>query len=234
MKRFTPFVTKFLMLASLICGLVTTTLPAYADGWAGIEQYRTVTLTNNNQQLLKARRLFRQAFKNKQTWFEFSDYDFTNIKLAEYNGQVFATMSQYGNVLSTITIQLDSPQLNVFETYFSDYDGKFAVEFYHNGEFVNSEITDVDFMSNEEVLTGISELQYLSDVSVNPDGYATRGLDIGCFTAVTGAGLAVAGLIAKVCGMPCVATPPVCIACLGGIVVVGGGSIVGAVWICWK
>lgn len=234
MKRFTQFATKFLMLASLICGLVTTTLPAYADSWAGVEQYRTVTLTNNKQQLLKARRLFRQAFKNKQTWFEFSDYDFTNIKLAEYNGQVFATMSQYGNVLSTITIQLDSPELAVFETYFSDYDGKFAVEFYHNGEFINSEITDVDFISNEEVLTGIAELQNLSDSGFNTDGYATRGLDVGCFIAVSGAGATVSTLIANVCGTPCVFAPPVCIACLGGIIVIGGGSIIGAVWACWK
>lgn len=234
MKRFTQFTTKLFMLASLICGLVATILPAYTDNLTGIEQYRTVIVTSNRQQLLKARRLFRQAFKNKQTWFEFSDYDFANIKLAEYNGEVFATMSQYGNVLSTITIQLDSPQLNVFETYFSDDDGKFAVEFYHNGEFVNSEITDVDYMSNEDVLTGIAELQTLSEPGFSTDGYATRGLDIGCFTAVSGAGFAVAGLIAKVCGMPCVAAPPVCIACLGGIVVVGGGSIVAAVWICWK
>lgn len=232
MKRFTPFVTKFLMLASLICGLVTTTLPAYADGWAGIEQYRTVTLTNNNQQLLKARRLFRQAFKNKQTWFEFSDYDFTNIKLAEYNGQVFATMSQYDNILSTMTIQLDTPQLTVSETYFSDYDGKFAIETFVNGEFIDAKFTDVDFISNNDVIKGITELQQAS--AHLETGYATRGLDLGCFATVSSAGLAVATLISTHCGAACGFGPWGCAACIGGIVVVGGGSIVGAVWACWK
>ena len=44
-----------------------------------------------------------------------------------------------------------------------------------------------------------------------------RGLNVPCFVAVSGAGVTVSGLIAKVFGMHCTPVLHACILCLGGL-----------------
>lgn len=157
MKKIASYTSKLFMLITLVISLVTSTLPAYANTSMGLETYKSASIINNRQYLNKAHRQFRQAFYNKQTWFELSDYDFSTMKVIEFNGQFFASMSQYGNVLSTITIQLDNPSIGISETYFSDYAGKFAIEQYHNGTFIDSKFTDIDYMDNDQVINAITE-----------------------------------------------------------------------------
>ncbi len=91
------------------------------------------------------------------------------------------------------------------------------------------EITDIDFIENSEIVAYFDAVE----ASIS-EGAQTYGLDIPCFVAVTGAGAGISTLIVQLCGAPCSVAPPLCAVCLGGIIVVGGGTILGAVIACWE
>lgn len=88
--------------------------------------------------------------------------------------------------------------------------------------------SEVQFVKNNEILQGIQEL---NDYEIQSQ---QRGLNISCFLAVSDARATVLTLIAKVCGTPCVLAPLTCIVCLGGIMIIGSGSMATTVWECWE
>lgn len=170
----------------------------------------------------------------------------TNLSLEHYNfeNSSVATVNDVDNmksltipiadenlsILSNLTILLDNnnsiisyTELNVER---SD-SNTFEMIIFENGEEFYREITDINFVENNEAKVAIEELSEMGNSK-------TRGLDVPCFVAVSGASAGVAGLILKLCGSPCALLPPVCVACLGGIVVVGGAGIWGAVKACWN
>lgn len=167
------------------------------------------------------------------------DLDFENAKLSivedvqNNKGLTIPIVKDDYSQFSNLTVLLnddnkvtDYAESNVTRSS----DNKFEITLFENGEEYYNELTDIEYIENEEVS------EYLTDVeeaieSGNPN---ERGLNLACFAAISGAGAGVAGIILKLCGAPCVLAPPVCIVCLGGIIITGGGGIAGAVWACWE
>lgn len=167
------------------------------------------------------------------------ELDFENAKLAVVNGvenvkalTVPVVKDNYSQ-LSNLTVLFDNnnkvtdyAESNVTRSS----NNTFEITLFQDGEEYYNEVTNIEFIENEEVSN------YLSDVEeafadYNPN---EKGLNIPCFAAISGAGAGVAGIILKLCGAPCVLAPPVCIVCLGGILIAGGGGIAAGVWACWE
>ncbi|MGL6300085.1 hypothetical protein ACR31S_09685 [Streptococcus iniae] len=152
------------------------------------------------------------------------EYDFENIRTFKYDTMTLVSVSKYNSLLSTLTFTIDSGEITSYiENDVINDNGYFRSNVYENGALVSSNLTTAKYLSNDEVLESIKSLENatLDNVLVGK----TRGLDAKCFAIFTGAGAAIIGAILKLCGTPCALTPPVCVACLGGIVAVGAGSI---------
>lgn len=221
-----------MMLVLLLIGMLGRSFPVFADFNEIDPSLYNVNIVNDSDLRTKAINQFNTHFENGETWLEKEYYDFNSLKLAQANGYYYATMSQYDNVLSTITIEIDGKSMKPLEVYLSEDSGYFSIEVYNGGEFFHHEVTDVKYMSNDEVLEGIDNLNQVA--YFENQGYKSRGLDVRCFLAVSGAGVAVSKLITATCGTPCVFGPQMCAVCLGSVIVIGGGGVIGAVFACWK
>lgn len=193
-----------------------------------LKKYENMKIVKSKELTEIATKKFNTLFKNKKIEYRKESFDFNNIKVAKINNSIYATISKKDSILSTVTISLDENNNIYTETYFYNKNGNFWIKTKQNSKIINDIDSEIKFISNEEIIKGINELNRYSSELQN------RSLDVTCFTAITGAGGTVSGLIAKVCGMPCTLAPPLCAVCLGGIIVIGGGSILTAVWKCWK
>ena|GEM_PF-2878422 len=142
---------------------------------------------------------------------------------------ILPVISDEYSLLSNIVIGFDED--NNIKYYLESYMtrsniGTFSVLTLLNGEIIRNEITDVDYIENEEIL---AEAEFFNSLNYN-----SRGLNIECLIAFFGFGSAVAGSIALMCKGACVSVIPVCVACLGAILVVSRGSLTVAVNNCWE
>lgn len=166
---------------------------------------------------------------------EFS-YDYNNSILSEVSSKEYfsLTIPVVGNtysVLSNLTIIFDGNFLPVSysELILTESTKEtFNIQIYTDGIKTYSEVTDIEYIRNSEMNKWLDEMQTVYD------GVQPYALDLPCFGAVTGAGAAISGLLVKVCGGPCTLAPPICAVCVGGIIIVGGGSIIAAVTQCWS
>lgn len=167
------------------------------------------------------------------------ELDFENAKLSVVEGVknnkgltipiIKDDYSQFSNL--TVLLNNDNKVTDYAESNITkSSNNKFEIRLFQNGEEYYNEVTDIEYIENEEVSKFLTEVEEAVEKS-NPN---ERGLNLACFAAISGAGAGIAGLILKLCGAPCVLAPPVCIVCLGGIILTGGGGIAGAVWACWE
>lgn len=167
-----------------------------------------------------------------------SSYDFNCGQLAhvaDSEESTALTVPVKGNeysILSNLTVLFDenNQPITYSELILTKSEkNTFVIQIFTDGIETYNEITDLEYVSNTEMNDWISDVQ---DVYNNPQHLQPYGLDIPCFVAVSGAGATVSGLILKLCGAPCALAPPTCAVCLGGIIVIGGGSILAAVTQC--
>lgn len=167
------------------------------------------------------------------------ELDFENAKLSVVEGVqnnkgltipiIKDDYSEFSNL--TVLLNNDNKVRDYAESNITkSSNNKFEIRLFQNGEEYYNEVTDIEYIENEEVSEFLTEVEEVVENS-NPN---ERGLNLACFAAISGAGAGIAGLILKLCGAPCVLAPPVCIVCLGGIILTGGGGIAGAVWACWE
>lgn len=228
MKKIINFWVSIIFVFSLFSSSLT---PVFATEI--IDDYNSLIIVSDSKSKSEAIKKFNNLFKSNKTFFKKGDYDFNTLKVVDYEGYKVASMSIKRNTLSTITITLNETDNYVFETYVYNENGNFSFKNYLNGELYHSEKTNIKYLNESQVKKGIKELRQYNDLE-NNGLVRPSGLDLTCFGAVSGAGGGVALLISKLCGTPCILTPPVCVACLGGIILVGSGSVIGAVWACWK
>ncbi|WP_297281368.1 hypothetical protein [uncultured Anaerococcus sp.] len=225
---------KKLLATFLSCALMLTIVPMNAFamenqcGVNPVKKYEDLRVVESKELKIEATKKFEELFIKENIEYAKEDFDFQNLKVAEMNGEFFATVSKSDSILSTITISLDQDKNMYVENYLYEKNGNFWIKTKYNGENLSDVDSEIRYTSNKELIKGIEEIREYAIESQN------RGLNVPCFVAVSGAGATVSGLIAKVCGTPCTLAPPACIVCLGGIIVIGGGSIAVAVWKCWE
>ncbi|MBA5267443.1 MULTISPECIES: hypothetical protein [Enterococcus] len=158
--------------------------------------------------------------------------EFEKLTLSKVDDYTIATIpyknSEAYNIMSNLSVVFDASGniINYSEQQLTQSDhNTFWVKQSADGHVVLDKDLGTEYLSNTETLSGINELKKVSQ---------TRGLDLKCFGIVAGAGAAVCATIAKLCGTPCALTAVICGVCVGGIIVIGGGSIVGAIVACWK
>lgn len=167
------------------------------------------------------------------TKIDIDDFDFENIKISIIEDEsemraITVPMSDKFSKLSNLTILYDVD--NNISTYSEtiitkSQENTFDLKIYQDGEETLNEVTDIEYIENSQIDDAIKELN--SNVNL-------YGLDIPCFTAVAGLGTGIGALIAKVCVGSCVSVVAVCAVCIGGLVVVGGGTMMAAIKTCWK
>lgn len=166
-----------------------------------------------------------------------SAYDFYNGKVAliadsnESRALVIPVNNDGYSSFSSLTVLFDDN--NQVITYSElivtkSANNTFSIQIFNDGVEAYNEVTDLEYISNDEMN------DWIADVNEEYGGPQPYGLNVPCFVAVSGAGATVSGLIVKLCGAPCVLAPPACAVCLGGILVIGGGSIIAAVTQCWE
>lgn len=171
-----------------------------------------------------------------------SSYNFSDNKLAHYtdsNGNTFTALTIPVNdnnysLLSNLTLIFDDANKLVSYSEMILTESKentIVMQIFTDGVKTYDEVTDIDYISNADMRDWLTAVQ---ETYTNLGDVQPYGLNVPCILAVTGAGTGVGALIVKLCGAPCVLAPPVCAVCLGGIIVVGGGSIVAAVTQCWE
>ncbi|WP_347297759.1 hypothetical protein [Dolosigranulum savutiense] len=224
-------VATFILTLGLMISVITPNRVIASENQyeaTSLKKYEDLRIIQSEELRTDAVNKFNSLFQNGKIEYSEEYFDFDNIKIAEMNGEVYATISKNDSVLSTVTIPLNTNENFYVENYFYEKDGNFWIKTKQDGEVISDVDSEIQFVNNDEILQGIREL---NDYAIQSQ---QRGLNVSCFLAVSGAGATVSGLIAKVCGTPCVLAPPTCIVCLGGIVVVGGGSIAADVWKCWE
>lgn len=225
---------KKLLATFLSCALILTIVPINAFAMENqceanpVKKYENLRVVESEELKSEATGKFEELFSKENIEYPKEDFDFENLKIAEMNGEFFATVSKKDSILSTVTMSLDQNKKMYVENYLYEKNGNFWIKTKYNGENLSNVDLEIKYISNKELIKGIEEIREYAIESQN------RGLNVPCFVAVSGSGATVSGLIAKVCGMPCTLAPPACIVCLGGIIVIGGGSIAVAVWKCWE
>lgn len=156
----------------------------------------------------------------------------TNLKCSNFISVNIAIAGSY-STLSNLNLMFntDNEFIGYTETliYNDPETNKFIIDSFQNGELLDHNQTQIDYISNEQIAEG---LQGLKDISSNPCP-GTRGEGtVGCLAALLGVNGVVAALIAGTCSAACAAAPvtgAVCAACIGGICVIGAADIAGVI-----
>lgn len=169
-----------------------------------------------------------------------TSYNFKNAQLATVSGNQPVTSltipvaDDSYSVLSNLTLIFGEHNDLISYSEFiltESEQNTFKMQIFSDDIKTYEEVTNLKYIANTEMNTWLSDIQ---EAYANTGDIQTYGLNVPCFLAVSGAGATVSTLILKLCGAPCVLAPPACAVCLGGIIVVGGGSIIAAVTQCWE
>ncbi|ALS01062.1 hypothetical protein ATZ33_06670 [Enterococcus silesiacus] len=106
---------------------------------------------------------------------------------------------------------------------------KFIISSYIDGQLIQSNKTNIDYISDNEIQKGLDGLK------ADAQKIETRGIGAiaGCIAAVAGVNGVVAYLIAGTCIASCPAVVPICVACIGAVATIGAADI-GAVIACFN
>lgn len=167
-----------------------------------------------------------------------SNLDFDTVHVIkgkfENNAYTFFNIAINGDYskLSNLNIIFDATDNLVYysETLLENNveTNKFIVSNYQNGVLIEQKQTDVDYISNEQISSGIKRLKTFA-YEEETRGWGEK---VGCLAAVVGVSGIVAKLIAATCVAACTAEPvgvAVCAACISGVCVLGGADIAGIV-----
>lgn len=139
--------------------------------------------------------------------------------------------SENYSLLSNATFVVKNNQVLAYsETLITtDDNNKFVIDNYFNGELLESNHTNIDYISDAEIQQGIDSLNEISEKST--EYIQTRGIGetAGCLAAVLGVNVGVALLIAGTCAASCPAVVPVCVACVSGVFALGGADVAAVV-----
>ena len=99
-------------------------------------------------------------------------------------------------------------------------DNKFVITSYSDGEFIQEEKTDLDYMSDKELK------KEAEDIGNDIQPFGVKKI-AACIGAIAGVNATVAYLIAGTCVSSCPGVPPVCAACIAGVATMGAADIAG-------
>ncbi|WP_017729125.1 hypothetical protein [Halalkalibacterium ligniniphilum] len=109
----------------------------------------------------------------------------------------------------TLVFDSDNQVISYSETLITkSKDNKFVISSYFDGNLMQSEVTDIDYVSNDVLQ---EELNTLKNATGNEPGFSTLGFNevALCISGVLLIDLTVARLIAGACITSCPAVPPV-------------------------
>lgn len=132
--------------------------------------------------------------------------------------------------LSNVTVILDKNQIITYSESLitKSENNKFIINTYSDGVLVESNHTDIDYVSDTELQ---AELQAIHENIEKGNQYLqTRGLGAvaGCIAGAIGVNGTIAYLVAATCVTACTAAPiggAVCAACIGGVFVLGAADV---------
>lgn len=135
------------------------------------------------------------------------------------------------SLLSNVTFVLENNQIVVYsETLITrGTDNNFVIATYYDGVLVDTNHTDIGYISNEEIQQDLDTIH--TSVQRGKDYAQTRGVGaiVGCLTGVLGVNAAVAYLIAGTCIASCPTVVPICAACIGAVATIGAADIAAVV-----
>lgn len=184
-------------------------------------------LVTNTKALLKSAHIKTHYQDAKLNWSEPSllEFDTDNGTFRSITLQI---QDPRYSILSNITAVFDSSWniSNYAEQLLSKTDNnKFLMQVYMNGDLVNQQVSDFDFISNEDIQKKLDEYASLPQTQ----GW---GEEATCLTAVLGVDVAVAWIILGTCTTACAAQPiaaPVCAACIGAVAAMGAANVGGVI-----
>lgn len=108
-------------------------------------------------------------------------------------------------------------------------DDKFVIDTYYNGSLIESNHTDIAYMSDSEIQSGLNAIH--DNVQKGNEYVQTRGVPAiaGCLVGVLGVNATVAYLIAGTCIASCPAVVPICVACIAGVCTIGAADVAAVV-----
>lgn len=167
---------------------------------------------------------------HEKAYLDYEDASILDVFIESntYTSITIPVTGQNYSLISNITLLFDNNDIISYSESLitTSDDGKFVVSNYLNGVLVSTEKTDFDAVSNDEIEDSINRLQNLS--------LTNRSATAGCLAGILGVDIVIAAIIAKTCVAACAATAtgvaaPVCVACIAGVVTLGGANIAGIV-----
>lgn len=135
------------------------------------------------------------------------------------------------SLLSNVTFVLENDQIAIYsETLITrSAENKFVIATYYDGVLVDTNHTDIGYISNEEIQKDLDTIH--TSVQKGKAYAQTRGTGaiVGCLTGVLGVNAAVAYLIAGTCIASCPTVVPICVACIGAVATIGAADIAAVV-----
>ncbi|WRP07373.1 hypothetical protein U9J35_04175 [Rossellomorea aquimaris] len=197
----------------------------------------------NSKQIQKLKDISNAAISSNQVVVNASNSELVidNAKFIEikeekvkYKTVTIPIVGDQYSFISNLTLIFDSKNslISYSETLITKNDNnKFVVTSYSNGNLLQKDETDIDYVSNNTLKKELKVMQNSANGIVAPQKSFSK--TVLCISTVALIDLTVARLIAATCVASCPGIPPICAACIGAVAVVGAGNL-GAIMACFK
>lgn len=114
---------KKLLDTFLSCTLILTIVPINAFAMGNqcepnpVKKYENLGVIESEELKSEATEKFEELFSKENIDYPKEDFNFKNLKIAERNGEFFATVSKKDSILSTVTMSLDQNKKMYVENY---------------------------------------------------------------------------------------------------------------------
>lgn len=173
------------------------------------------------------------VFHFESAYLDYDDAKLLNI-VCENDIYTSITIPVVGNlysIISSTTFVLLENQIVIYSESLvtTGEDNKFVIDTYYDGTLVESNHTDIEYISDDEIQDSLNTI-HESVQKVN-DYAQSRGAGAiaGCLVGVLGVNAAVAYLIAATCIASCPAVVPICVACIAGVCTIGAADVAAVV-----
>lgn len=248
-KRFFRMVSVVLML-TLLVGSINVFAAESSNGTEVSELGRSFTKMNqiaensvevsDAEKIKEVKEIVNEAIEGNNVVLNYQSakLDFDKAKLLDitcenevYTSITIPVESINYSLISNVTFVVYNNQITAYtESLITrGADDKFVIDTYYNGSLIESNHTDIAYMSDSEIQNGLNAIH--DNVQKGNEYAQTRGIPAiaGCLVSVLGVNGAVAYLIAGTCIASCPAVVPICVACIADVCTIGAADVAAVV-----
>lgn len=195
------------------------------------------TDVNDQERIAEVKSIVEAAVKENIYSFNFGEngtllFDDISLLDIENNDDIYTSITipvkgiNY-SLLSNVTFILKDDQILAYtETLITrGSNNKFVVDIYYDGALIESNHTNIEYISDEEIQEGLNSLKGIANARTTDDKARGANEIAGCLAVVAGVNITVALLITSTCVASCPAVVPICVACITAVGSIGAADV---------